>query len=557
MKKIIPLNIDPNFYIDKAIDKANNYDFIGSLEMLRHAQQFVEGRYTQEDYSVRLEVADALADLDLFNESTKEYLAVVAGGDFVEEAFYGIIKNYALLENPEVATNYLRLGTALGILVPEDSFDPEEIEYIQELVSSNTKKPFKLIKGDDNSHTLAVAKTLLSAYDIDFARQVLLTVPKNSPQHLEASNYLALIELSEGKGDRGLKICREILEQNPSDICALTTEIIGLDMEGRYEELNIKVAALDALDISDTKEVTKVALCFCQINNSVLAHKYLTRSLEVLPYDKELLLLHVITAANLGEYKSGKKSAVKLRAIYPDDTTVGFYARELEDSFTNKKDFALIPDLPKFKRVAYAKLLDKFVSKSETPDEFLKEVDKNDVLSEAVLYALQCDNDAISAQIGSYISFSSRGRPYIKELLVDPLFSLPAKKEILISYLKAKPQKEKTVALVVNHLLYFLKPTIPKEITRIEIKAAYWQVYGTICCMGLGVSNDTKKLTTWIKKINKALESLDDLDTNTIAALLANKANMHKIFDKPLHAVEIFAAKEMTFVEYEKLLGQF
>jgi len=556
MKKIQHLSLDYNYYVDKAIDKANALDFLGSLELLRHAQQFTGGRYTDDDYAVRLEVADSLADMGLFNESNKEFFKVIAGDIFLEEAFYGIIKNYALLEMPEQSSYFLRLGTTKRILLADADLDSETLDFFddlqEELVHLNSNsKPFKLLKGDDNTHTLAVARTLLGAHDIEFARQVLLTVPKTSAQHLEASNYLALIELSEGKGAKGLELCRDILSKNPSDVYALTTEIIALDMQNNLVELEKKVRALDALNVDDISAITKIALCFCQINYSVLAHKYLSKSLEVLPYDKELLLLHLLASINIANYKTAKETAVKLRAIYPDDAVVLNYARGLVDSINASAQYNLLPDLPKPKRIEYARLLDKHVNASESPDDFLKQVQKNEELQEAVSYALQCDNEAIAAQIGTYIAIAKRGTMYVKNILVDPDYSLPVKKEILITYLRSR-DVAKREALVVNNQLHWLNNKIPKEIVRPEIKSAYWHVYGTLACMGLG--DDVKKFNSTAKKINKALAELEKLEPSAIAALLAHKAELHKIFEKPTHACEVFAAKEEVFDSYSILL---
>ena len=550
MQKIIKLITDADFYAERALDKAGEGDFFGALELLRHAQNFVKKKYDEQDLSIKLEIADLLADLGLYEDSTLEYLKLIPHDFCLEEIFYGIIKNYALLENSALASYFLRLGASLGILLPEENFEPEELEYLEALPMH--KSEIKLLKPNDNSHTISVAKHLLTAHDIDFARQVLMTVPKTSLQHTEATNYLALIELSEGRGEQGLAMCRQILKDNPDDFYALTTEIIALEMSGKITELDKKIIELDKIDLDEMPAVAKAALCFCQINNSAYAHKYLQRTLKYLPYDKEILALAMLAASNMGEYKLAKDAAVRLTVLYKDDPVVSYYARRVEDCIKEPTNYLLLPDLPKSVRMSNAKLLDKTVYTLKCADKLMLMANKDTQLAEAINYALYSNNDSLSVQIGTLLALSKKAEPLLRDVLIDPDFSPLAKKEILIA-LFHRGNLSAPLHLFVNSQLFFLYPKIPKELQRPEIIEAYWQVYGALCFLGDG--EDTKNLNRVAKKVNASLKSLPQINERAVAALIAYKASSHKVFEKVTHICEIFRCELQELEEYEKLLG--
>jgi len=555
--KITKISTDIDYFFDKAIDKSESGDFESALELLRHAQQtFMPQSFSTQDIDIRLEIADLFIQMGLIDEAFREYLKLSGSGYYLDEIFFGLIKCATLKDAPMQASYYIKQGIELKAFDDGDD-DPDgfDLEFLYEMCKSVPKRKFEVLSPRDTSRALDMAKSLLYTMDTALAREVLIDIPKNSFQYIESRNYLALLELSEGRAIEGIEICNKILKKEPNDIYALSTKISALNILKREKERDVLVKKLDGLNVEEWAEVSKVALCFCQINNSVLALKYLKRCLKYVPYDKDFLILKMLAEANLSEFREAKNTAVLLLIIYPQDSVISYYATDLDNDLPNAKSYNLMPELPQHIRLIYAKILDDYVSKATSPDDFIKDTKNNPQLSMSVSYAMTSGNSAIAGQLGVFLANSSIGYEIVKEYLSDTNFPTQAKKEIFVALLK-KEKNPKKIHIVLGYQILWCKAKIPKTIKESMLNNAFAEVYGAMFFLAeLNEKKLVKEATAMLKILEKKGITLSaNINNNAIATVLACKVSSHKIFATINSACDVFG---VSVEEYEMAEAMF
>ncbi|MCL2796434.1 MAG: hypothetical protein FWD58_00025 [Firmicutes bacterium] len=598
MKKLKQFTREAEYYYQKAIDKADAGDYIGSLEFLRRAQRLSDDPYGDDDLSIRLEIAAIYSEMGLFPESNREYYFLTAFDYGLDEVYYGLVKNYALMEMPEQAAYYLNFAVEAGILLPEDGFEPIDLGLLKK--SGDDPAPhLRLLKKDDARHAVQAAKQLLCSADTEFARRILLSVPQSSAQFNEASNYLALIEIGEGNVEEGLAVCNRVLESEPQNLYALSTRILALEMDGRKAEARAAIAALDVLDFDGWPETARVALCAAQVGAQGMAYKYLRRALGFMPYDRELLLLLVLAAANLGKFSEAKDAAVILQTLYPSDITVRHYAREIDKAMgvTESEElgvrseerwmgrekcttrnaqrtfldesgnhssnhsspltphsslfFEMIPELPKAEAKRFGELIEKTLERVSGTGKLVRAMEKDELLAEAVQWGITPGN-VYSLALGRALSRDPEGYPIVRELLLDPDYPIIPKKEMFLELLRCERVRE--IQMTVNHQIHWYRPAVPaKGYRNLTMLAAYRKVYSALAFIDSGFD---RKLNFWYKKVSESLEAagVTECNENAAAAVLAYKSHINKIFSLIPYACEVFNCSEEEFmVLYDKL----
>ena len=545
LKKFIQ---DADYYYQKAFDKSDAGDLIGCLEFLRRAQSFSGDPYCNENLAIRLEIAAIYAELGLYEESNREYYSLAAVDYALDEVYYGLIKNYAMLDMPEQAAHYLSFGIETGALLPEDDIESIDLGFLKK----NEAPHIRLVKENDCTHTVRAARQLLCSSDTEFARKLLKTVSESSEQYNEASNYLALIEIGEGNVEEGIRLCDRVLENEPLNLYALTTRVLAFELGERKADARSAVAALDALDFNEWPDTAKVALCAAQIGDAEIAYKYLLRSLAFAPYDRELLLLHVLTSANLGKRREAKDAAVTLQALYPTDVTVRYYAREIDKASPAPTFFGLVPELPKDECKKLGEILEQAVETYGVTGKLFRAMQKNGELNEAVLWGLTLGN-TLSATLARILARDPAGYSTVTELLVDPDYSIISKKEIFFELLCGERVRE--IPMTVNHQLQWYRPHIPAKGTcHKTLLRAYRRVYSTLVFIDSGFD---RRLNQWFKKISGGFKTTGTIEfsENAVAAVLAYKSRINKIFALIPHACEVFGCTEEEFMVFYNRLG--
>lgn len=547
MSKVIRLKLDTTYYFDRALEKADESDFPACLDNLYKALSL-----DSDNIVIRLEIASTYADMGLLSVALKEYYKLLADYDSIDEVYIGIMNCFMKQDRINEAVYYLNLGIKNGAL--------DESEEIIDVggAGDEPEKRFKVVDPRDNYDLVQFAKKLMLSGENDYARQMLEPIDETSRQYIEATNYLSLIAMSDGDGERCLAYAEKVLEKEPENVYALASAVMALDMLGRTEDRDKAVAYLDSLDLTEIRDLTKAAVCMQNIHNGVLAAKYYERAIAVLPYDRVTNLCCALAESNLGNKARAKELIVRLIKIYPDDTVVRYYAREINRA-EGATAFDIMPAIPREEHDRRVEEIQSWLALRANIHAVTEALKTDEYMRELIMWVFQSDEVSLQAGIGGFLAQDEEWQLFIRELLIDPDFHYRAKKECLQQFLKYSEYK--SFSLVLSDVLLYFYPKIPKNVYSVTLEDAYWSVYATLSFVDYAFD---KKLNAAFRKLvslmsepefrEKYADAVDGLDAETLGAVLAHRAKINPIFDKPNDCCEVFGCQLTDFEAYAEML---
>ncbi|MDR2202148.1 MAG: hypothetical protein LBP26_05235 [Clostridiales bacterium] len=548
MGKVLKFESNAGYYYELAAAASDAGDFVSALDLLFTAKRFLDDPLSDDDAELRLEIAEVYARMGLFDESNKYYFRLAADDYCLDEVFYGLIKNYAVTDRPELAAYYLNLGLESGALDTEDGFEAIDLS------AAPPAPRLRLDKGNDGGYILDFAKQLLGGRDSGYARQMIETVPKSSPRYLEAVNYLAIIDMSEGDVDAGIVRCDEILRRDKNNVTALCTKILGLDMQNRRDDVKKLLAELDAFDLSSYADRLKTVMCASQVGDSVLTEKHTDAALAQMPYERDLLVLNALSAANNGNRQKAKDVIIRASVIYPEDGAARCFAREI-DRLEGRGEFALSLEIPAAAKAEYVEYIEKRYNQSGDAEEFACAVFTDDLLYEAVTWALYGGVLPLSVKVGVLLAKSEIGYYYMREALLDSDFPVVAKKAVFYELLGNAEAVDEGIQIVVGEKFQRFRPSVPAVTDNAAFLSAYKQVYCTLAFIESGFD---RKLNIWYKKVAAALlhGGRKRFKPAALAAVIAYKSGINKIFLQDSYCCEVFDCQIKDFMLYLNIIDK-
>ncbi len=549
MAKITSLTEDSGIgiYYEKAMQKYDDGDYVGCLDLLFTARELLNEPYCEDDLTLLLEIADTYAEMGLFEESNKYYFILTQYNYSLDEVFYSLIKNFILTGNLELAVYYLNFGMEVGLLNSDDGFSAEELE---DLVKPPQEK-LRLMKDNDSEYLVQVARQLVNSHDTEFAKQMLSSVPPHSKHYADAENFLAVIEIGSGNAEKGIEHCDAVLERKPDDISALTAKLVARKIQGNEQEVAELKNTITELDISDLSDIGKVAMCMAEIGDSALTAKYCDRILGENPYERNIMLVGALAHANIGNRARAKDLIVSLCTVYGYDYTAKYYAR-LIDAHDGEAALPLTFIMDNAEKTRRNEMIEKALGKAVNPIDFVRAYEDDEELYEYVMWSLYEECDATAVKVGKTISRTRNGFALARKLLLYPDCSVVLKKAVFLQLFKTGSVFR--LSMINNDRLFMFHPILPKVTRRSELVDAYWQVYSALAFIETGYD---KKLNEWYKKAVAAFDKeKEKLKPAAIAALIAYKSQINKIFALDTYCCEVFDCEYRDFVLYSKKLDE-
>lgn len=543
--KIIRFEQDAEQYYNTAVKLSEAGDFFGCLKNLRDAERLLENE-SNFDYesmqAVKAEIAATLSDMGLYNESIKEYYKIYTEtDDLAEEVFFGLVRNYALLDMIPQSAYYLNKGMDLMILDPGEGF--EHLDLAEEY------NGLKLFKNFDNEYMLGVAKQLMGTAESGFAVQILEAIPSDSEKYSEARVFLSLLELKKQNWQESIDYAEQALSADKNNLNALTMKILALDKGGKIDERDSLVNLLVQHENLNWTDCGKIALCMSKINDSKLTLKYAKEFRKNAPYDKVVGLLYAQANANLGYIDEAKAELLKLQTIFPRDITIKFYARKIFDIQENTS-IVLQADIPAEIQEGIFSDIDNFLMSAKTIKSAVKGIKNDADLREKLEYLFQSENLPQMAHVGSFLAQSGEWNGFFQDFFVDPDAQAIVKKECLLMFLQFAP--DKSFNIVINHIMRSLDPKLPVN-CNLDLETAYWEVFCTLTFME---EDFTKKLNRAFKKIVKIFDDTEKIDIPAMSTLIAYKSKSSRLFSEKKNCIEIFNCNEKHFNNYLNIFSQ-
>ena len=338
LKKVVPFEQDGSFFYRKARKYIENNNYIHALNYYRKA---VEKDPDNLEYS--LDLAEIFSEMGYFHESNLIHFFILQRDPTRASCYFSIgcnflgMQEYAKAEHSLV--KYLELD--------EFGFYSEEARNLLEVLQSQEFYLEFINDIDPNSDkSFALAskgKDFLDRGDYKRAVLELERATRQDPSLIFARNNLALAYFCADRLDKAIEVCRDILENYPSNIHANCNMTLFLYEKGDIEGSNRHLETVLSIKTDDPEEMHKIAVTLCEIGEHKKVNQLLKKLLQYKPYDTNVLHYMAVSCYNLKQFNTAYKYWDKVEKINPNNTISSYYKYYVKGVMNNDREFSELP----------------------------------------------------------------------------------------------------------------------------------------------------------------------------------------------------------------------
>ncbi len=314
MSKILEFSNTSAMQFEIAEDHIKRNDFPSAVQALRRAVELGEK-------GARIALGEALLHAGLLVQSFETFVEAYASGDRSGPCLFGLCRASFLLGFDEDSADYFK-----EIFVSNPTFTeglPEgAIEELGSAISDyraeESDKGFVFV-GKGAQKEFDPKRLEQIRIEPDKALPYFESFTKSSPLYVDARNYVALIYLLEGEPEIAMHECEKIIEENPTNVFAMSTLIAcysALGLKGKEQYIADKI---DEQKVTDGELLVKISLAMCQANRHKDAVRYFEK-LDDRRFEKNTIVLLAIAYHNSGEREKAKKTIRDAQKLYPKDS---------------------------------------------------------------------------------------------------------------------------------------------------------------------------------------------------------------------------------------------
>lgn len=551
MGKILTTDYSATAFYERALDKIEKEEYLEAIGDLWSA---IARDKNEPDYYI--ELADCYSALGVTERALKYYFKVIDLDKKYEDAYVGLMQTYAQLDRPEMALYYLSMGLDVGVLgeeyEPDEDYLREELSETAKSFSSPQKPRLSMLKKHDCSQTIVTAKKMIMGGQTDMAKEMLLSVPKQSDQYLDSQKTLASLAYADGDMESAVYSCDKILSENPSDVYALSIGIASNHNLGNLERKEELCKRVESLEVTDRNDLYRIALSFSEAKEYQRASRYYEKLTQTDPYDREIALCSALAHYNCNERAYAQKKIKQLRIIYPEDAVIAYYSRHI---IANKvDDIPVISTLPDGERLRRLHRIEETFSQLRDVEAVTKRLAEDEELYEMIIWLFSSSDSGLSAHVADFLCQNSYWQEVIRDLLLEPLLPASTKKDYLVTYLKNSECKRFT--LLVGDILQSFIVRKPKCNDGILMSECYYETYGVLAFISADFS---KQLNREYKRVVDILNSPSFesfvIDKKVMSAVLCYMIQAHPMMKIKQNCCEVFECRIEDFNEYLYRLG--
>lgn len=313
MKKLIKFQPNAKTFFSIAEEKYDEGDYPSAVHY------FYKSYLKQGDINSLVALGETYADLGEPERGLK-YLFLALDRDYNNIDIRESIADCFLdLDEEETAFFYFRQSISVKHFK----------EIMEECDDDNgllPRPPIRVLEKND-SVPLSIAIKLLQSGDIDYAKEVLLTIKPESEQYGSACNLLALTELDGGQPEKALEYALKSLEKK-DNIDARCDMMMAYHALGDLENAQKAADALEALR-PKTDEHKTIAFAYIKTGDAGRALKHLKIVNDSGMGGRDILVSYALALYNTGEKEQARQIMVSALKTYPGDLTVKTLAAEL------------------------------------------------------------------------------------------------------------------------------------------------------------------------------------------------------------------------------------
>lgn len=325
LHNIIPIEMNANFFFDRAVKSLDRYQYDKALKYFRKAVE-----YEPENPVNHCNMAGILSetgDYEGSNEVLQHILDKVDSS--MTECYFYMANNYANMELFEEAEK------ALVTYLEEDSSGQfmDESEELMELLHYELNRPAKLnrIKSREGMVEHERARELLEEGKFAQAVKLLEEIVGDCPDFLAARNNLALAYYYMGRFAKAKKTIEEVLDQEPGNLHGLCNLAIFFQHEGNNGQRDRLVEMLAITVPFHQEHVFKLATTMGILGKHEAAYSHFRRLLKDEEFSSDPSLYHytAVAACNSGQYEAAAKYWRHAKKLDPESVIPDFYLAQL------------------------------------------------------------------------------------------------------------------------------------------------------------------------------------------------------------------------------------
>lgn len=434
-EKIIPFQLDAEFYYDRAVKSLNRRQFSRALKYFRLAME-----KEPENPVHHINLAGLLAELGKYEESSKLLLGVLKDIDpNLSECWFYLANNVAHLEDYELAEEYLVEYLSRD---PDGEYveEAEDLLYMLALELGRPPKEPVPITLPDFLQKHEEARWHLREGRFLQATEILEELIEKHPEFLPARNNLALCYYYLGKLESAMELVNEVLEADPNNMHGLCNLAVLTQEIGSKEQMNQIVDMLKKLVPFQRDHAYKLATTMGILGQHFMAYELFTRLLKI-EEQPEASLLHfaAVASLNVGKVELARRFWKKAQRLDPESDVPRFYLDQLTKWSQNEfADFTPI-------RYHYHLPFEEEILRinREEADNSYKESRPIPLLRESCIWALENGNQQAKIQVLNVLGWKPEldGEPLLRSFLQkkDEDDELKQIALFLLRHIKAEP----------------------------------------------------------------------------------------------------------------------
>ncbi len=335
-EKIRRLDFSEEFYMERAEDRFDKGDFLGTLKVLNEREE----RYgpSADSNALYADVYESLGLYQLSADAWLHFLDTCNEADF-EEGYAGLAN--AILGMGED----MKSGAFVQSLFEDDSVDFRISE----------PPGLRLVYSADDNGTELYREAIEKVRKADFegAREVLSHVDANSESYSAALGLSACCLLFENDKDKAAQQCEILVSRFPHNVQVLKSLCTFLEMIGDGEEGQKIAQMMYEIETNSPEELYYIAAAQHVTGRDEESYRLYTRLKDQIPYGDRILYYHAVASYRTGRLEEAISSLETMTLIYPKKEIAKYYLERLR--LKREDPAAEIPldysyDLPKEER---------------------------------------------------------------------------------------------------------------------------------------------------------------------------------------------------------------
>lgn len=322
-KNVLPFQQSGAFYHKRAclqVDRSNYLDAIGFF------RKALECEPNNADYL--LDLADAYARMNCFDESNHILITIVRRGLASPECFFGLGYNFLALKQYASARDALLTYQRLE---PDGEFADAAEDMLDEMEEmEDFSFPPHIME------QAARGKRALDEGDFPLAVELFDDLLRQDGSLTFVRNNLALTYFCMQQNAKAIRETKAVLAEDPENLHALCNIALFFAESGKREEgMEYLQPVLDA-QFSDPDDLYKLCLTLLELKQDREAAGRLRELLMVRPYDKRALHYYAVSCYNLGRYREALSAWGRVGRIDPDSPVAPYCMQRARDAMVGE-----------------------------------------------------------------------------------------------------------------------------------------------------------------------------------------------------------------------------